>query len=114
MYMIFATTQKVLELWDKGQLVRSEFLFRLLQTVNTQNLNEFLTHISKDILKEVLEEVSTAPKTNEKWKGMRITRSWNGPWNEEIAARVRKEDEEAIQRYREGVEALRAYFATMV
>jgi hypothetical protein len=64
-------------------------------------------------MKAVKDQLSEAPTTNEQWIGCFGIRSWCGPWNEEIAERVQKEGKEACQRYREGVEAMRAYFAKM-
>jgi hypothetical protein len=101
------TLKKILRLWDKGELVAGEFRFRLLQTVSPVNVQEFLKLVPKEILEELTTEVENAPTTDQAWTQMRVIGSSSGAWNEEIAARLREEEQQSIRRYRVGVEALR-------
>lgn len=107
------TPESILRLWDEGRLGASEFRFRLIQTVSTATLEGFLKLLPQEILEQLRMDVEQAPATDEAWSKMRIARfwSWRGPCNEEIAAKVREEDAQAIGRYRIGVETLRQAFS---
>jgi hypothetical protein len=105
----YSTPERVLDQWAKGRLGRGEFYFRLLQTVNNANVEEFLAVVPADILAEIRETVQLAPRTDREWGRTVYIRTWCGPWNDEIESRLRQEETEESQRYREGVETLRAY-----
>jgi hypothetical protein len=104
------TTEGVLRLWHNGLLGVGEYHARLLQTISPANLQEFLRLVPTDVLEELKKQVATAPTTDEAWCRTIAIRSWCGPWNDEIAARVRAEDEQSLKRYRIGVETLRDHF----
>jgi hypothetical protein len=104
------TPEKVLRLWKKGHLGANEFRCRLIETATPATVKAFLKLVPHEILEQLRREIEQAPTTDEGWSNMRIVRSWCGPWNEEIAASVREEDEKSLKRYRAGVEALRQVF----
>jgi hypothetical protein len=108
-YEHFKTPKKVLRFWKHGWLGKREFHFLLFQTLTPENLEEFLRIVPPDILEELKRVAGEAPTTDEAWSETISIRSWCGPWNEEIAARVREEEEQASRRYRAGIETLRGF-----
>jgi hypothetical protein len=108
----FKTPEKVIRFWKKGGFAQPEFRFMLFQTLTPDTLEEFLRLVPADVLAELKQEARTCPTIESEWGQMRIIKSWCGPWNDEIAERVRREDQESIQRYRRGVETLRSHMAS--
>lgn len=103
----YNTPAKVMGKWEKGLLGRAEFHSLLFQTLTPANLADFLKHVPPDLLEELEAVAKAAPTTDEEWGRTFSIRSWCGPWNEEIAARVREEEKQAGKRYRVGIETLR-------
>jgi hypothetical protein len=101
------TPEKVFRYWEKGRLGKGEFQFLLLQTLTPENLEEFLRVVPTDVLDELKTIVKNAPTTDEEWTQTISIRSWCGPWNEEIAARLREDERQAGRRYRVGIETFR-------
>jgi hypothetical protein len=105
----YKTPEKVLRAWKKGMIATGEFQFMLLQTLKPDTLDHFVSVVPEEELQIVKEAVEAAPDRDEEWGRFRIVQSGCGPWNEEIAARVKREDEESIGRYRIGVETFRDF-----
>ena len=105
----FTTPEKVIRYWKHAALLQVEFHFLILQTLTPENLDEFLRLVPSDDLEKLKTVVETAPTTDEEWGETISIRSWCGPWNNEIASRVREEEEQACRRYRVGIETLRSY-----
>src|SRR5262245_49205920 len=103
----FKTPEKVIRFWKHGWFGQGEFHFLLLQTLTPENLEEFLRLVPPDVLEELKTVAGNAPTTDEAWSQTFHIRDWCGPWNEEIATRVREEEEQSGRRYRVGIETLR-------
>lgn len=105
----YNTPAKVIHQWEKGLLGRAECHFLVFQALTPVNLEDFLRHVTPDLLEELKVVAKNAPTTDEEWGQTFSIRTWCGPWNEEIAARVREEEKQAGRRYRVGIETLRAF-----
>jgi hypothetical protein len=96
--------ERLVNAYNRGSYTDLEIISRLLCTCEPDELDGLPPKIEAALWKQVHE----APTTDEGWSQLITVRSWNGPWNEQIAERIRQQDTRDHQHVRRIVEELRA------
>jgi hypothetical protein len=108
------TPQQIVEMYDLGNITKTELLIRLMRSVTEDNASEFVASIPPELLGEVQEYVANCPEAEEAWARLRWFHAGAyivPPGHEE----ERRGYDEAVlaqeqRRHRKGVEVLRDVF----
>lgn len=105
----------ILQFYESGGCTDQEVLFQLLQTIHENNLNGVIDLIPGKIIDDLEKEVHSMPHSEEGWAELLII--FGGTFlpegvssDEEYQARLKRLRQQRKDRFRRGVEALRAYF----
>jgi hypothetical protein len=103
---LYRDSQSVIDAWHAGKLSSSEFAFRFLGTIRSDNARHVLSELPSKILALLKAEIELAPTSADGWSRFRAI---DDCCSTEMQATLNVDHRARIEGFRAGVEAMRSF-----
>jgi hypothetical protein len=99
--------EAVFRKWAQGSIGEADFVSDVFNNLTPDNLHMLFRLAGANELEVLRSGAADAPTTEQGWSDMFFLRFWRDPSDPNITERLRRENNEAVARFRRGIETFR-------